>query len=311
MFSATREGIDVATADITRAELAARIAAFDENVRRRAPAAAIDGDAEALFALLVAPLRARLAGLRELVIVPDRELHSLPFAALFDAKTKRFLIEDVTIRFALTAFVADSSWSRSLTPSLVISDPAAPGWPRLDGSRDEAARIAALHGAAMLSGEDATRVRFAAAAERSALIHFSGHADSDAQHSYGALLLAGAGDSGVFGTTDITRLALAAHPLVVLAACGTFRGDTAHVSGMPSLARAFLIAGARGVVGTMWEIDDDVAGPLFLRFHESLRAGASPAEALREAQLAMLHSADPRLNAPATWAPVALLSSAS
>ena len=66
--------------------------------------------------------------------------------------------------------------------------------------------------------------------------------------------------------------------------------------------------GARAVAGTLWEVDDDVAAVFFLRFHEHLRAGLSPALALRTTQLEMIHAADPRLQHPATWAPVELLS---
>jgi CHAT domain-containing protein len=113
----------------------------------------------------------------------------------------------------------------------------------------------------------------------------------------------------VLSSSEIARLALPSHPLVVLAACGTFRGKAAHVAGMSSLARSFLIAGARGVVGTLWEIDDDVSAPLFTQFHQHLRAGVSPAWSLRAAQLDALRSHDARTAHPATWAPVELLSS--
>jgi len=94
----------------------------------------------------------------------------------------------------------------------------------------------------------------------------------------------------------------------VLSACGTMRGDTTHVAGMPSLARAFLGAGARAVVGTLWEVGDDVALPLFLEFHERLRAGEVPAGALRAAQLAMLQTSEPRLRHPSAWSAVEVLS---
>jgi CHAT domain-containing protein len=76
---------------------------------------------------------------------------------------------------------------------------------------------------------------------------------------------------------------------------------------MSSLSRAFLVAGARGVVGTLWEIDDDVSAQLFRTFHAHLRAGTRPAEALRAAQVETLRSPDPRLGHPATWSPVELL----
>src|SRR5205814_10159166 len=103
---------------------------------------------------------------------------------------------------------------------------------------------------------------------------------------YGALLLASAaGDSVILSSSDIARLHLTRQPLVVLAACGTFRDDSLHTTGMSTLARAFLTAGARGVVGTLWEVDDDVASAFFLRFHERLCVDASPARALRQAQL--------------------------
>jgi CHAT domain-containing protein len=258
---------------------------------------------------LIAPVRAQIAPFETLVFIPDRQLYAVPFAALYDERNAHHLIEDFTIRIARSSSAAASEATGALSPALVIADPPTAKWRRLAASREEAQRVAAIYGATLLSGEEATRARFTDAAAQSALIHFSGHADSDARESWGALLLAaGDGDSGILGTSDLARLQLAAHPLVVLAACGTFRGDPVHLSGMSSLARAFLIAGARGVVGTLWEIEDDVAGPLFLRFHQSLRAGASPARALRDAQLQMLHSADPRLSHPATWSAVAFSS---
>ena len=309
IFTASHAGIDVATSTVDRNELVARIATLDEKIRRRAPVAEIRAVAAALFVELIAPVRAKIAPFETLVFVPDRQLYAVPFAALYDERNAQHLIEEFTIRIARSSSAAASEATGALSPALVIADPPTAKWRRLAASREEAQRVAAIYGATLLSGEAATRARFTDAAAQSALIHFSGHADSDARESWGALLLAaGDGDSGIVGTSDLARLQLAAHPLVVLAACGTFRGDPVHLSGMSSLARAFLIAGARGVVGTLWEIEDDVAGPLFLRFHQSLRAGASPARALRDAQLQMLHSADPRLSHPATWSAMALSS---
>jgi len=81
-----------------------------------------------------------------------------------------------------------------------------------------------------------------------------------------------------------------------------------HVAGTPSVARAFLDAGARAVVGTLREIDDDIAAELFTRFHERLRAGEVPAAALRTAQLAMLQTSDPRRSHPGSWSTVEVLS---
>jgi CHAT domain-containing protein len=312
IFVVSKSGITADTVGVDRQVLSERVDSFVEKVRRRAPTAQIEQAGSILFGLLLAPVWHRLAPFNELVFVPDRQLYGVPFAALFDRASGRYLIEKFTIRFASTVAVSPQpAVSSALTPALVVADPSAPAKPSLRASRAEGERIAALYATDLLSGDDATPERFVAAARRSALIHYSGHADSDALSSGALLLAAHKGNIGLLGANAIARLTLESHPLVVLAGCGTFRGDAAHVGGMSSLARAFLLAGARGVVGTLWEIDDDVVAPLFLRFHERLRAGVSPAEALREAQIGMVRSADARFAHPATWSPIELVTDRS
>ena len=309
LFCVTSEGLFATKIEIDRRELMSRIEAFAANIRRRAPVRQIRDDGGPLYRLLIAPVQQRLSGVDELVLIPDRQLHAVAFAALWDDAAKRYLIEQYTIRFAPAAPSSGAGEDRSLSPALVVADPPAARWPSLPASREEGARIAALYGATLLEGAAATRAAFVELAQRSALVHYAGHANSDAGESYGALLLAGsANDSGILGSSEIAALALSHRPLIVLAACGTFRGNTAHVAGMSSLARSFLIAGARGVVGTLWEVDDDVSAVLFSRFHQHLLAGALPARALRAAQLEMLHAADARLSDAMTWASIEYLS---
>ena len=84
--------------------------------------------------------------------------------------------------------------------------------------------------------------------------------------------------------------------LVLLAACRS------HVSGRGyneaySLATAFLVAGARSVVGSLWPVPDDATSVLMFLTHHFLRTeGMPPAQALRRAQLWML---DPDREPPA------------
>ncbi|MGZ5444847.1 MAG: CHAT domain-containing protein [Thermoanaerobaculia bacterium] len=305
IFCWTRQGIVAERTKIERGALAAQVLSFARRLRARED---VQKDAASLYGLLIAPVASRLEGTRELVIVPDRQLNTLPFAALHDGT--RYLIEAYSVRLAPSAAglpnrLADPG---SAFNAVVIADPATDRAPRLPGSRREAESIAAVHDASIIQGHDATRDRVTEAIASSAIVHYAGHADSNAE-TYGALLLASKGnDSGLLSAGEIARLELRARPLVVLSACGTLRGNPTHIAGMPSLARAFLGAGARAVVGTLWEIDDDVAAPLFLRFHERLRAGEVPAGALRAAQLAMLQSSDPRLRHPSSWSAVEVLS---
>jgi CHAT domain-containing protein len=304
VFCVTRDGIVAERVPIARATLGARVRAFSLALRAHKD---VRAEAKALHEMLIAPVAPHLAGAHELVIVRDRDLNMLPFAALHDGTSH--LVERYALRMATSAASSTplDAGSAAATATVVISDPATPRAGRLPGSRTEAADIAAVYRAEVLEGSAATRTRVTEAIANSAIIHYAGHADSDAG-SYGALLLAGDGvDSGLLTAGDIARMTLRGRPLVVLSACGTLRGSTSHVAGMPSLARAFLDAGARAVAGTLWEVEDDVTGPLFLRFHQSLREDRDPAKALRTAQLAMLQSPDPRWSHPASWAAVEVL----
>lgn len=300
IFELTADGLRAERVAVDRAVLGARVATLADAIRRRAAVEIINAEASELYRLLIAPLR--LDGVEELVLVPDRELFALPFAALYDASRQQYLVERFALRFAPSAAEAGDGGGGSLAPAIVVADPPSAQWRPLARAREEADAIAAMHGAEVLAGSAATRAAFVAAAQRGALLHYAGHADTDAGASYGALVLAAdANDGGTLASGDIARLRLPQRPLVVLAACGTFRGDPMHAGGMASLARSFLTAGARAVVGTLWEIDDADAAPLFRQFHAHLRAGALPARALRSAQLTMLRSSDPRLRHPATW----------
>lgn len=95
--------------------------------------------------------------------------------------------------------------------------------------------------------------------------------------------------------------------LVVLAACST------HVSGHGydeaySLATAFLVAGARSVLGSLWPVPDDTTSLLmYMTHHYMSRDGLPPGQALRRAQLWMLNNqrqAPPGMPAHlAAWVP--------
>lgn len=295
MFCLIDGTLTAKSVSMERAALARRVSAFAETIQRRAAIADVQAAAGALHRLLVAPHRQELARANRLVLVPDRHLSAIPFAALYDEARGQYLVEQYTLRIAPSATAVAADALPELAPALVVADP--PGWNqrRLPVSREEGARIAAMHGATLLAGHDASRERFLSSIEHSSLVHYAGHADSDAG-AYGALLLADGGQrNGMVSSAEISRLRLARNPLVVLAACSTFRGD---------ITRAFLLAGARSVVGTLWEIDDDVAASLFLAFHLQLRRGAAPAAALRAAQLELLRGSNGKLAHPEAWAGV-------
>ncbi|KIX77115.1 hypothetical protein SF12_15410, partial [Streptomyces sp. MBRL 601] len=79
--------------------------------------------------------------------------------------------------------------------------------------------------------------------------------------------------------------------LVLLAACRSHVSGRGHDEAF-SLATAFLVAGARSVVGSLWPVPDEATSVLMYLIHHHLRVDhMPPARALRQAQLWMLGAA--------------------
>jgi CHAT domain-containing protein len=69
------------------------------------------------------------------------------------------------------------------------------------------------------------------------------------------------------------------------------------------LSRAFLQAGAGGVVGTLWPVGDEAAAELMAAFHDAMARGLAPAQALNQAKRT-LRATRPE---PFYWAPFVLV----
>ncbi|MEV0039021.1 CHAT domain-containing protein, partial [Streptomyces sp. NPDC050804] len=77
--------------------------------------------------------------------------------------------------------------------------------------------------------------------------------------------------------------------LVVLAACSTSVSGHGHDEAY-SLSTAFLVAGARSVLGSLWPVPDEATSLLmYMTHHYMRREGQPPGRALRSAQLWMLN----------------------
>ena len=100
----------------------------------------------------------------------------------------------------------------------------------------------------------------------------------------------------------ITHLRLNAD-LVVLSACRTGQGRLYNGEGVVGLARAFLYAGSRGVVCSLWAVDDKETANLMVRMYSRLRDGRASSDALRAAKLEMVKAG----KAPLYWAPFVLI----
>ncbi len=106
-------------------------------------------------------------------------------------------------------------------------------------------------------------------------------------------------EDGLLTAEDVTGLDLSGTELVVLSACETGLGEVRTGDGVFGLQRAFILAGARTLVMSLWTVPDEATRLLIEDFYDRILRGQPKAEALRQAQQAL--RARPAYSNPVNW----------
>ncbi len=315
IWTASRRGTKHHTVRVPRESVAALVEEFRRGASVSSPASA--AARARLFDLLVRPLGRELGGIRQLTIVPDRELYRLPFAALWDRRAGRYVVERYRVRtvpsaaFYVTAAAKETRGPAGAGSALVVGNPnldpaLASTLPRLPGAAREARVVAGLYpGSVRLSGPAARRDSVVKLMPAHSIFHFSGHAVFNADKpelSYLALAPDRSGTGGILSAREIGGLSLSNVKVVVLSACSSLSPRASRTGAIAGLAYSFLRAGAPATISTLWDVDDGTTRELVVRFHRLLAAGTPAAEALRQAQIEALKSAQAERSAPESWA---------
>ena len=250
------------------------------------------------FKVIIAPV-ADLLTESEIIIVPERSLYRVPFAALRDKPGGKCLAETFRIRIvpSLTTLklIQDCPVDyHGQTGALVVGNPKVGrvlyrgeihDFRSLDGARKEAEMIGQLLGVQPLLGEQAIRKAVLQAMNSVSLIHIAAHGDPDK----GEIALSPRPSSSnipeeedyLLRISDISKVKLRAK-LVVLSCCHSGRGEI-KVEGVIGIARAFFASGARSVLVTLWAIEDEATEQFMRRFYRHLYDGLSASECLHQA----------------------------
>lgn len=182
----------------------------------------------------------------------------------------------------------------------------------LPHSREEVAGIAKLFAdddRELFFGADASEenVKAPERLKHYRMVHFSTHGYvNEVRPRFSGLVLSlprsNRQEDGLLSAYEIFNLKLNAD-LVVLSACETGLGKEIKGEGMMSLMRAFMYAGTPSVVVSLWNVNDETAADLMIRFYRNLKAGKSKGEALRQAQLETINDN----GFPFFWAPFVLV----
>ncbi len=344
LFVVTREGLAVRrlapAGEIL--ELVRRLRALLEKPGRLVRGQLEDA-ARRAYDLLVAPAADVLEGKQNLLIAPDLDLYYLPFEVLRPAAGD-YLITRWAIAYVPSGTVLKSlrSERRGVAGTgrrkeyVAFADPVAsrapPGiaadelvergalgettvrqWRPLPGARDEVSQVARLFApedVAVYLGADATEeiIKQDPWVSTARRLHFASHAFVDERRpAYSGLLLsvdpAGTED-GLLQAHEIFDLELAAD-LVVLSACETGLGKQVEGEGLIGLTRAFMFAGARRIVVSLWPVADRSTEKLMVHLYRNLEAGLDAGAALRGAKLELIR--EPASSHPYHWAPFILV----
>ncbi len=109
------------------------------------------------------------------------------------------------------------------------------------------------------------------------------------------IALAGANTSAIKGKSDgivtalkLSGLNLKGTDLVVLSACETGVVDINSIDSVSGLSKAFIQAGAKDIVMSLWSVDDQATKELMTSFYQEMKRNPSYAKALKAAKLKMI-----------------------
>lgn len=276
----------------------------------------LDASAE-LYRYLIKPIESTAGPVENWVIIPDGFLCYLPFEALVKDKEKRdYLMLDKTISYHYSFALLLEKNTHHLAPGNNIKSSIAfapfteqdkdirfTQLSSLPLSNEEVKGVADyLH-----TGREATKAFFLQRSPQHSIIHLATHASigSDSSTNWIHFYPSDSTDiNNKLFVHEIYNLDMHQTELVILSACETAGGVTATGEGILSLSRAFVYAGADGIVSTLWKTEDRVTAFLMQRMHKYLSERKSPEKSLQLAKKDLINDRDlgSQYKTPNYWA---------
>ena len=271
-----------------------------------------------LYDLVISPFSDLING-DELIIIPDRASFLIPYAALMDQQS-RYLSETLRIRLApsltsLLLLTACEESHHSTSGALLVGNPwvetvrikDSKPFPQLPGAEKEAKMIGQILNTEPLIGKKATKDQVLSRLNSVSLVHLAAHGCRETGEIILSPNVADAErpkeEHFLLTKADVLGVQLRAK-LVVLSCCYSGRGEI-KAEGVVGIARAFLGAGARSVIASLWALNDEATLEFMKHFYEHLVEGKSASNSLHQAMKWMRESEE--FNAVQYWAPFVLI----
>ena len=260
-----------------------------------------------LYDVIIGPIADLLQG-DQLIVVPDGPLCLAPYSALGES----IRIRTVPSLSALLLIAGAPDNFHSKSGALLVGDPCLDEVPmnlsQLPYAEKEVEMIGKLLKTTPLTGKDATKDEVVKRLKSVALVHIAAHGCAQS----GEIVLTPNPDRSsqvprkqdyILTMSDVQAVYLTAR-LVVLSCCHSGRGEVKS-EGVVGIARAFLCAGARSVLVSLWAIDDEATMVFMESFYQHLADGKSASVALHQAMKSLRESEE--FSAVKYWAPFVLI----
>jgi tetratricopeptide (TPR) repeat protein len=234
----------------------------------------------------IAQINNNLEGITQLILVPHRDLHRLPLAAIFPDNYPRIVTVLPSLQLGLALNPTLPLKLQTIT-GLSIEAPRHQDYPFLPHAYAESLLLHhQMPQLTTISGKQATlAVVKKAMAEPYAVIHFNGHASYNAaQPTKSALALKG-DDLLTVGEIYGLEPPLQTCQLVSLASCETaITGSQTITTEYVGIVSAFLSHRIPYVLSTLWTIESSASAMFILQFYQRLHQGVSIPQAFQQSQ---------------------------
>ena len=271
-----------------------------------------------LHDIIISPIKDLING-NELIFVPEGPLCLAPYAAFMDSNSK-YLSESFRIR--VIPSLNSLKLIRDCLPdyhkksgALLVGDPCLEQvryhglrLEQLPLAKKEVLVIGEILNTIPLTGKEATKAQVLGKLSSVALVHIAAHGRMET----GEIALAPnptlashilVEEDFLLRMSDVMRVQIRAG-LVVLSCCHSGHGEI-KAEGVVGIARAFLGAGARSVLVSLWAIDDEATLEFMKSFYLHLAEGRSAGESLKRA-MAWLRESE-KFSEVKHWAPFVLI----
>ena len=282
----------------------------EEGEELKKPLQSLDNHFKAFYDGIIRPIDdvLELQG-NELVIVPDGALSFTPWAAVIESIRIRTVPSLTTYQLILS--VPDGHHKK--TGALLVGNPCLKELKKplddLPCAQEEVEMIASILNTRPLTGRRATKAEVMKQMSSVGLIHIAAHGN---ERTGEIALCPNPGWTSKFPRekdfimtmSDVQAANLRAR-LVVLSCCHSGRGRISKGEGVVGIARAFLAAGARSVLVSLWAIDDEATMVFMKSFYQHLREGKTASAAIHQSMKSLRESE--KFSEMRYWAPFQLI----